>query len=409
LEDRQHCTPLLLTDRNSKGQQLYQVPVGKPPFNEARLQELLALHPELLPVSEIEPAFSPLFFLGREVPCNAGSIDLFFTNPSGYMTIVETKLWSNPESRRQAVAQVVDYATSLSNWNFDDLDNALKKAVGEDNKKATNSIERLFEDEELFDQPSYIDSVSRNLSRGNFLLIIVGNGIREDLERIADYMQKTPGLHYTLALVEMNIYSLQEGSNYPLYIQPRTIAKTVELVRAVVDIKAPPNISVQVEVPSEEEIKKGKTRRKLTEQIFYDELANNSNEELKEQLKDLMQSLYDLGLVSVWRSSSVSMRLPDPGGSGYKFTVIVFTVSGSAYTGWTSRISWPEYGGYDKEIANDYHKCLEALFNDKYEEYTPGDPVPVHILIENKKDFLNCVKGFITPIIKAAEGKTEEP
>jgi hypothetical protein len=60
LDDRQHCSPLILTDDKSMGQLLYNIPIGSPPFQEERLQNLLADHPELFPINEIEPAFGPL-------------------------------------------------------------------------------------------------------------------------------------------------------------------------------------------------------------------------------------------------------------------------------------------------------------------------------------------------------------
>jgi len=407
LDDRQHCSPLILTDDKSMGQLLYNIPIGSPPFQEERLQNLLADHPELLPINEIEPAFGPLIFLGREVPCKSGSIDLLFTNPSGYLTIVETKLWSNPEARRQVVAQVVDYATALCNWSFDDFQSAIREATKKSAFNAQNALENLLNDEGLVEKSSFIDAVSRNLVRGNFLLLIVGNGIREGVESITNYMQKSPGLHFALALVEMNIYSLKPGLDYPLYIQPRTLARTVELVRAVVDVKAPPGFSVNVEMPSEDDIKKGKSRRRLTEQVFFDELADHSSLELTEQLKDLMQSLYDLGLVSNWGSSSVSMRFPDPGGSGYKFTVIVFTTSGNAYTGWNDRISWPEYGGYNIEIASNYVECLYSIAEKKDKNYIRGDNVPIRALLEFKEEYLDCVRRFTLPITKAADEKKD--
>jgi hypothetical protein len=33
-------------------------------------------------------------------------MDVFMVSPNGELTIIETKLWSNPEARRKVVAQV---------------------------------------------------------------------------------------------------------------------------------------------------------------------------------------------------------------------------------------------------------------------------------------------------------------
>ena len=46
-------------------------------------------------------------------------------NGEGYLTLVETKLWRNPEARRTVVAQIIDYASHLSTWTYDDLRQAV--------------------------------------------------------------------------------------------------------------------------------------------------------------------------------------------------------------------------------------------------------------------------------------------
>jgi len=129
MKERQYGTPLILTADHSPVQRLHQIPFGTPPFREERLQQLLAEHPELIPIGEIEPAFSPLVFLGREVPTPAGSLDVLYASPTGYLTLVETKLWDNPEARRQVVAQIIDYATEIARWSFDDFNQAVRNSL----------------------------------------------------------------------------------------------------------------------------------------------------------------------------------------------------------------------------------------------------------------------------------------
>ena len=112
-------------------------------------------------------------------------------------------------------------------------------------------------------------------------------------------------------------------------------------------------------MPTEEDDIKGKSRRKLTEEIFFEELAENTTEETATQVQSLVQELKDMGVVPVWRASAVSMRYPDPGGSGQNFTVVVLTLSDSFYLGWLDRVS--DYGGYDEMIALRYKNCVTAL------------------------------------------------
>ena len=67
--------------------------------SEGQIQEFIFDHPELLPVDEIEPFFKPLIPLCRELSTPAGPADILFINDRGLITLVECKLWKNPEAR----------------------------------------------------------------------------------------------------------------------------------------------------------------------------------------------------------------------------------------------------------------------------------------------------------------------
>lgn len=83
-------------------------------YDEQWLQHLIHAHPELLPITEIEPAFEPAIAVCTELPTSRGYIDNFFVTPTGNLLFAECKLWRNPEARRQVVAQVMDYIESLT-------------------------------------------------------------------------------------------------------------------------------------------------------------------------------------------------------------------------------------------------------------------------------------------------------
>src|SRR4030042_5099454 len=78
---------------------------------ETQLQEALKLNPEVIPVSDLDLA--EVVVVGRETVIPVGAIDLLLVDADGRLIIVETKLSSNPELRRQVVAQVLDYGASL--------------------------------------------------------------------------------------------------------------------------------------------------------------------------------------------------------------------------------------------------------------------------------------------------------
>src|SRR5437763_1047675 len=91
-------------------QALERVPLAETP-REGWLKAVLDLSPSLLPIREIDERIEPpLVSLGREIETAAGPIDNLFLSANGYLVVVETKLWRNPEARREVVAQLIDYA-----------------------------------------------------------------------------------------------------------------------------------------------------------------------------------------------------------------------------------------------------------------------------------------------------------
>src|SRR5688500_5405406 len=82
--------------------------------DEAWLRDTLFAHPDLLPLRDIDPSFGPLIPLCKELRTEAGPLDIAFINPHGRLTLVECKLWRNPEARRKVVAQVLHYAQAIS-------------------------------------------------------------------------------------------------------------------------------------------------------------------------------------------------------------------------------------------------------------------------------------------------------
>ena len=80
-------------------------------------------------------------------------------------------------------------------------------------------------------EAQFVDAVSRNLRLGRMLLLIVGDGIREGTETLAEYLQLHAGFHFTLALVEMPVYRLPVDG---FVIHPRILARTLNIERGIV-------------------------------------------------------------------------------------------------------------------------------------------------------------------------------
>ena len=122
------CKPVLFSSK-AGGKPLNRIEVpARDDRDEAWLQALLYSHPEILPVADFDEGFGPAIPLGREITTPAGSIDNLYVSPMRSITIVETKLWKNPEKHRTVVAQIIDYAKEISQWDYNRLNAAILKA-----------------------------------------------------------------------------------------------------------------------------------------------------------------------------------------------------------------------------------------------------------------------------------------
>lgn len=196
--------------------------------NEAWLRDTLFQHPEILPVGEIEPSFGPLSPLCTELRTPAGLLDIAFINPLGRLTLVECKLWRNPEARRKVIAQVLDYARAIKEWSYADLQRQVSIATG---VKGNVPYEIARQADPTLLEHQFIDSVSRSMRHGRFLLLVAGDGIREDTRGIAELINRNAASAFSLGLVEVALYEIPDGR---LVVQPRAIAKTQVIERTVV-------------------------------------------------------------------------------------------------------------------------------------------------------------------------------
>lgn len=221
-------TPLFLDDGNITV--LYQ----KEARDEAAIQELVFHCPSCLPISDIDESYNPVVSVCTELNTPVGPLDVLMITPSGRLVIVETKLWRNPEARRSVVGQILDYATEMSKWSYADLQREVNRRLGLSGNSLYEIAKKAGPDL-VPSEPDFVDGVSRYLSRGQFLLLVVGDGIRSGASRIADFLANAGHLNFTFAMVELALY---KGINEGTMVMPRTIVKTVELPKITVEVPA---------------------------------------------------------------------------------------------------------------------------------------------------------------------------
>ena len=308
-------------------------------FDEKWLQDLLIRYPDLLPTGEIEPIFHPLVVLGREIPVTTGRIDLLYVSTNGYPVIVETKLWRNPEAKREVVAQALDMAVAFSKWDFEHLE---EQAATYSSKLLSKQVslrglleEKLAENE--MDYGAFRDNVERNLKRNRFLTVIVGDKIHSSSLEILKELNKYPALGCQMAMIELECFSTSKDRQGSLLIVPRIAKRTEILERSVVEVRVTREGAPEIQVTQEKAPPgPGKPKITLTESAFWDmlkekapasvEKARGLYEELRKEpfieispgvnglrfRKTLQQSTQRISLFFITTDSSIHVRLQAP-------------------------------------------------------------------------------------------------
>ena len=83
---------------------------------ESYFQDLIAKNSKLLPSlrdTKINGTYGDIHFLLREFVLPVGRIDDLFIDSNGSFVIVETKLFKNPEGKREVIAQILDYVSYI--------------------------------------------------------------------------------------------------------------------------------------------------------------------------------------------------------------------------------------------------------------------------------------------------------
>ena len=120
MSSRQHA-PLILTSPDGSSHKLAPVPFQRAwaggGYDEAWIRDLFLAHADAVSLQEIDPSFGPLVPVRKELDTRgAGFADALYVDPLGMPTLVECKLWRNPEARREAVGQILGHARARRAW-----------------------------------------------------------------------------------------------------------------------------------------------------------------------------------------------------------------------------------------------------------------------------------------------------
>lgn len=392
--------PIIIS--NDSITKLNKVPLNSNAFPESYLQELLYKEPEILPTSEIESVYSNLIPIGREVPVKCGNktgyIDNFYISSKGFLVIVETKLWRNPESRREVVSQIIDYATDIQEWDYEQIDNIYKQ-------NHNKSLFQEFVDKGYYkedEEAGFVDVVSKNISSARFLLLIVGDGIRESVEKMVEFLNNNSTMQYRLALCELEVYDL--GNDKRLVI-PNLSFKTKVITRGVLRIENNKIKNIEEEKVEEQE-DNSNNRYLKTNSLSLDEWVNTKlkNKELETELRKFLEDIEDYNLIYNIGTSDLNIKLELPQ-YNKKLKLFMFFGGGElvGFQPYSFYIFLDTYN-YSRHIADELLNGLKKYISNstKFTKYAPYENergyyyIDIDVFLDNKEDILSLIEKFIS-------------
>ncbi len=402
LRKRQHCAPMLIDrlDEAPTVRALEHVPFRQDKagdaHDEAWLQKLIHRCPELLPIGEIEPGFGSLVPICMELPTSAGPVDNLFMTPEGNLVLAECKLWRNPEARRQVVAQIMDYAQAMAGWTYEDLSDA----VGRSSHGVSSIYDAVSIDTDL-DEDRFVDAVTRNLSLGRVHLMIVGDGIRSSAEKLANSLQRHPGFHFSLSMVEMPIFRLPDER---YIVTPRILARTVNIERGVVSVIEG---SIRFHEPEERSDTGRGAQTSISVEQGLEQLRAES-EETASLLEAFVEKAKDRGVFLDAATKSLVIRWAGPDDRAYALASIS---PGAKLTTWNVGLAPSSTGHVD--LAHDYLGALARLIKGRIRETptagnwnvvdTSGKQPQALTLLRKSDEWLTVIDDYIKALQQALQ------
>jgi hypothetical protein len=193
---------------------------------EDALQTFFENYPQIIPGKQIDPGSEdpPRFvLLRREMPVGGWSLDHLFADQRGVLTLVETKLFQNPESRREVIGQIIEYAANAKEvWLGG---NARQKAMEFwSSQKPPKELDQVIQTEfgSELDIEDFWKNVEENLKNGKMRLIIATDELRPEVRRMIEYLNNEMQSTEVLGL-ELKFYGERADS---MVLVPRLVGQS---------------------------------------------------------------------------------------------------------------------------------------------------------------------------------------
>jgi hypothetical protein len=250
-------------------------------------------------------------------------------------------------------------------------------------------------------------------------LLIVGDGIQEGIEHMAEFLQRAPHLGFTLGLIELALFRSGDNSKTGFFVQPRVIARTREISRAIVEIHSSvPTVAVTVtvpETPSEPTKSSSSVRKHLSEELFLEELIKEAGAEVANLVRQTIAEGREHGLEVDYKFVAGPILKYVDEDTGEFFNFGQFTRYGTL--GSNQRLSEKCVRlGLPEKIWKDYYAAIVPLIPGSREvplkeKGTPGtfaavvaadgEEPPLEPLLKNRQQWFTAIDTAIASIRKS--------
>ena len=339
-------------------------------FDERFLQDLLADHPELLPARDVRDDAGSLLCVGREVAVPSGAIDNLYLSTEGYPVIVETKLWRNPQARREVLSQTLDYIKEVVQKDFEWFAQQWELFSQQHDNYTGDLLSCLndLSDDEI-DERFFVDRVNRALLRGDVIAMIVGDGIETRLQELVAHLCKDSShLRYSLALVELVCYKFNKQDDDGILVVPRIIQDVEPVQRAYVRVDIADELERQltvtpVVVPESDHTKT--SRVSLNEDDFLEAIEQSAGRKCRDQIQQFYSDLTEsFKLEPEFKAAAVMLKVPHPDGDGLGASVLALEKQGRIYNTKHMRNQLRRWGlrpAVIEHIVSDYWTALHNI------------------------------------------------
>jgi hypothetical protein len=209
------------------------------------LQVLLERYPDLLPGDQINPDKPRRWLLvsremgvpGQEKGSNIWSLDHLFLDQEGIPTFVECKRSTDTRSRREVVAQMLDYAANgIQYWSIEALRQAAMETALRRKRILDEELQALIGPEGPTDLEDFWKSAEQNLRSGRIRLIFVTDNVPRELRRLVEFLNEKMNDVEVLA-VELKQFI---GQGKHKAIVPRLIGMTETALDTKIGIRSKP-------------------------------------------------------------------------------------------------------------------------------------------------------------------------